>query len=362
MPDRCTAFVGEPAAGEAFAPETHAQALQTSAPELAAQLRSEAHRAAVAGFLELDKQADVAQHAYKGEMSRAIRMAIWAAVAAAAATIYAGAIKPTGFLELKYDLAIVRALVMTQVVLLSLGAGIVWRADKAHGYVAWQKKRALAEHARMNLFMRLMDEAMKQPGPDNASFCCEVLAYVRRYLWFSQVDYYLRRASQHAAEVKGRERRRRRLSAFSQTVKWVGVAIGVATLAFLFVPGNSALAVFHTDMWGIEAVIGGAGIVASALVAARQSGEYVHRDEVNALRYKETVEELTAHGGETWDMHAKPFEEAWEAASLGEASKAQAWTRRLVSILAGEHRGWLSAQSAARQLRDAIGRIPKGVV
>jgi hypothetical protein len=339
--DPTLALIGTPDPKDTdIKPLDHGALYRTTAPELARVLES---NMAVVGYADIDRGAMTARDNYKGRLGKAIWLAIGAAACAATAAVYSGVIKDTQLLPLQFDLLILRILVSMQIGVLLCAAILAGRATGA--YKDWRETRARAEFFRTELFLAAMQTASEKT-PADPKAVDQALAYVRRFLWHSQLMYFTERGAKHLAEVEKRVRLRRVLT----IVTWVsmGAIAVVAVMSFMALTplgDMPVLGLFRGEV-GVEAVVGGGGVLIAAILSAGETREAIDGDRENARRYEQAAKMLRLHGGDAWDGPSASYVSAALKAKAGEPKEARQWTQTVVDILRREYEEWRMAEQS----------------
>jgi hypothetical protein len=347
-------LVGEPRRDDKILePERHRAELEKLAPELATILNQGMPKAIGDGYQSLDQIANEAREQYKKRVEYAVRLAFGGALCGALAALYEGLIKDRQWFDLPIDLAIIRLLFLTQILLLLASAVLVWFTAKRNNFGKWRTLRADAEHSRITLFLAVIRDASEGPLQNDKALQ-QALSYLFRHLYWSQLQFFYDRSKEHEAASERRKALRAKLRIWA----WLGIAVVVAiavlsVAALLVAPGSdNPLALLREDFHP-EAIMGALGIAIAAILAAAHGQQQINQDEDNARRYRETAVKLRALGGR-WDEPNEAFLRAFDEAGSGSPNLGRIWAQNVVDILCAEHKEWRSAQAMQLQLDPLV--------
>ena len=308
-----------------IAPTKHAQALEGTAPRLAAHLRRAELEIAAQRYERQDGEALEAQRTFK----RSAELANWMVFATAcvsALLLIFGTLLPD-------DTAGGLFVGLGVVGILTGGAATFFLQQLRAGkqLEKWMSRRAAAETSRLEYF-KLATEAGSEAGGDLPLPLLQ-LEYFRRHQLDVQKNYYRRRAKDH-------ERRANKLLILgSASVAGGAAATGLAGLL------SGAVAAEWVSAAGL-------GAIASALAAFASTEEALGQDRRNAERYCRTFEALEGLGAKLGEVR--------QSAATGDRKPLERWVAAIHDQLSVEHRQWLEAreniQSSVAELDAALAR------
>ncbi len=306
-----------------LAPDKHADALPPDAGPLARVLRRSAIQVVVDRYIRADREAIAAQKTYKRQARLAIH-ASGAAVLAGALLLFFAAeapdeswVRPLGDL-IRYPL------LLAQVAAVALTAYLTYNLRETDPLATWMNKRAEAEMARVALFNGVCGVSGKveepQADPSELPLLPLQLEYFRRYQLEVQLNYYDRRGRQHDAAAK-------------RLVTTGGLLAAI-----------SAAAAAGVGLWGQIGLDSAVALVLLALpvaIAAHGSIKLLAQDRLNALRYANTHEKLSA-----WRAG---LDEVRAAAAKGDVAAVPEFVKGVNGEISLEHREWLTRRQEAEK-------------
>ncbi len=306
-----------------LAPDKHAAALPPEAGPLARVLRRSAIQVVVDRYVRADEEAIAAQKTYK-DRARAAIYASGAAVLAGALLLFFAAeapaeswVRPFGDF-LRYPLLIV------QIAAVGLTAYLTYYLRETDPLATWMNRRAEAEMARVALFNGVCGVSGKVEEPQADATELPLLPlqleYFRRYQLEVQLNYYHHRGRQHEAASK-------RLV----TTGGVLAAVSAAAAAGVGLAGEIGLAS------AVALVL----LAAPVAIAAHGSIKLLDQDRLNALRYANTHEKLSA-----WRAG---LDEVRAAAAKGDAEAVAEFVKGVNGEISLEHREWLTRRQEAEK-------------
>ncbi len=339
------ALLGPPEPADAALAFGHIhETLPASAAPLVDILQSKPVRAEIGAFDLLDelaqKNRDSHEKLIKGGLLAVLSSALFAGLAILISVLF----KSAGDEALATELR--RILTFAQFASLFVGVFLFGLDARNGGNDQWQRARAQAEARRLKQFIAVMETAHPQVSTGN--ILPLKLAFIRRYLWYAQLQYIQSKLAQ------GDERQ----ASQKAGINWIrlgillaaglGVLLGLAELV-------SATGWFGTGLrdtldgrWVevFEAVAGAVAVLALGIIAHRQGTEGFHRDTDARRRLIATQQLLQSLGG-TWEAPDGAYLQALEGAQSGNETAVRAWLDALAAILEAEHHDWLDEMERA---------------
>ncbi len=296
-------------------PLTHAQRLTEPALALSNILKHSAIQGIMVRFDDADKVANEQQQRYKTLGTWEVYLATGAALLGAIVLMMTDSSVQTVLTEgIRY------ALIALQLVSAAALIAVEFLQRQRNTYTRWQKARALAETARIELFETVCGlTERKWPEvnqPESPPLLLLQLEYFLRYQFGVQIAYYKERGAQHRMAAE----------------KYVGIGAIITFFAALAAGALSTLQIFG-DIVSIAALV---ALAAPLLLTAQTSLSRLHQDERNAARYEITFRHLQRAGDDMTDVRA--------AAAAGDITYVHQFIRRVNEVISVEHSQWLLQQ------------------